>query len=116
RPTGNDGRDALLHGRGGRRDRDRVGRCGRRRRTAFQPKQDRQTRDVKQLHWNSFFHWRIAANTAASSCSAPPPWVRTARATPGRRVRRKGLIRFSRSMVDGRVGRFWARSSSQRWV
>src|SRR5215831_12572526 len=55
---------------------------------------------------NSFFHWRSAANTLAGSLTRLPRYLLAEATTAGRVTRTKGLVAFSRAIVDGRVGRF----------
>src|SRR5262249_33354890 len=59
---------------------------------------------------NSFFHWRKAANTLAGSLTRLPRYLFADATTAGRVTRTKGLVAFSRPMVEGRVGRLSRRS------
>src|SRR6266850_8378160 len=52
---------------------------------------------------NWFFHWRSAANTPAGSLTRLPRYLFADSMTAGRATRRKGLVAFSRAIVEGSV-------------
>src|SRR6266571_532484 len=57
------------------------------------------------IHRNWFFHWRSAAKTPAGSLTRLPRYLFADSMTAGVVTRRKGLVAFSRPIVEGNVGR-----------
>ena len=90
-------------------DRQRAGRRGWRRRAAGRDECSREERgeypETGVSHRNVSFQLRISANTATGVDSTLPARRSAADLTSSCRHRRKGLTRFSSSMVEGNVGR-----------